>query len=218
MLGADERFFAVIPRDRLAAVNYEVRKRYKRDIHVLNARSSRLLLLSNKIQEGTKDQNHVARAIVDPAKDGPQYDVLFDDGKGGKAHATFDGQLELLGHSLNQPKSDLATFRRGKDLERTLFFKVLKRVPGSKKIFVHIDTRGNRLHGDHDPVAGAFPTNYWLPGDVIKDTHKINVGSYSALGTYTIHMGLFQGSARMKVLPPKSLRDNRLPIGKIKVQ
>jgi len=100
----------------------------------------------------------------------------------------------------------------------TYYFKVLKRVPSSEKIFLHVDYPGTRINGDHYPNEGEFPTNYWLPGDVVKDVQKLEIDPYSPAGVYTLNMGFFLGSRRMKV-EPREAHDgrNRITIGRIKV-
>lgn len=215
---ADERFFAVVPRSKLAAINYDVRSRHRKNLHVLDARSSRLLLVSNKLEEGEEDYNFVADKIVEGEPD-IEYPVEFETADG-KKHPVFDGQLEFLGYSLNHPAEadGLAEYGWGDEMVITYFFRVLKRVPSSQKIFLHVDFPGNRINGDHYPNDGEFPTNYWLPGDVVKDVHKLTIDSYSSPGIYTLNMGFFLGSRRMKV-EPREAHDgrDRITIGKIEV-
>lgn len=220
---APERLYAIIPRERLSAVNAEVRERLKRNVYVLNARSNRLVLISDELSPGEEDHNYIARAIIPEDKIAGELQHPFkvtEEGKSPQA-ATMDGQLEFLGYSLDKSaaKDGITAYKGGDKMALSLYFKVLKRVPGSKKIFLHIDTQGNRLHGDHDPVGGEFPTNSWSPGDIIKDTHTIEVEPYSTKGVYTIFMGLYQGNDRMKVQPRKAHDGvNRIPVGKIRVE
>lgn len=219
---SDQRLFVIIPRERLAAVNSELRQRFKRNAKVINARSNRLVLLSNKLSEGQKDQNFVAQAIVegDPFKE-IQYKTLVDNDSGQKIHPTFDGQLQVLGYSFQiaKPAKGLPVFGWGDDVILTTYFKVLKPVPTKQKIFLHVDTRGNRIAGDHYPVNDEFSTNYWLPGDVVKDTYQFKISPYTTQGTYMINMGFYLGSKRMKVAPKKAHnRDNRLKLGQFIVK
>ena len=185
---------------------------------MLDARSSRLLLVSNELEEGEEDHNYVADKIVEgePKVDFP---VEFESG-GEMKHPIFDGQLEFLGYSLDREKSDdgLVAYGWGDTMTITYFFRVLKRVPSSQKIFLHVDYPGNRINGDHVPNGGEFPTNYWMPGDIVKDVHPLEIDSYSTPGVYTLNMGFFLGSRRMAV-QPKEAHDghNRITIGKIRV-
>lgn len=212
------RFFAVIPRAKLASINYDVRNRFKRNLYVLDARSSRLLLVSNQLKPGETDQSFVNDKIVEgePEIDFP---VAFTS-KGEQKHATFDGQLEFLGYSLDRkaPAGRLVEYGWGDTMTIVYFFRVLKRVPSSQKIFLHVDYPGARINGDHTPNNGEFATNYWLPGDIVKDVHPLKIESYSTPGEYTLNMGFFLGSRRMKV-EPREAHDgkDRITIGKIRV-
>lgn len=218
MFGDPERFFAVIPRSKLAAINYEIRQKFKQNLAVLDARSSRLLLVSNKLEEGEKDQNFVADKIVEGDPD-VQFPVEFES-DGEMKHPVFDDQLEFLGYSLDgeQGENGMVRYGWGDTMTITYYFNVLKRVPSSQKIFLHVDYPGNRINGDHVPNDGEFTTNYWMPGDTVKDVHRLSIDSYSTPGVYTLNMGFFLGSRRMKV-QPKEAHDgrDRITIGKIRV-
>ncbi|MBA2662752.1 MAG: glycosyltransferase family 39 protein [Bradymonadaceae bacterium] len=216
---AEPRFFAVIARDKLAPVNTEVRAAHKRNLTVLDARSSRLLLVSNQIKAGEEDQNFVAAAIVEDDSE-VQRHVRFGD-EGAQSYATFDKQLEFLGYSLNKPMDadGIGTYRWGETMVLTTYYRVLRKVPGSQKIFMHIDFPGNRINGDHDPVNGEFPTNHWLPGDIVKDEFSVAIERYSSVGVYSMNFGFFRGANRMSV-EPRSAHDgqNRIMMGRIRVE
>ena len=78
---APERFFAVAPRDRLARINYTMRREQGRNVPVLNARSSKLLLLSNALEEGEENQNYLTPHILEVPEgelpEGLQHEVTF---------------------------------------------------------------------------------------------------------------------------------------------
>ena len=220
-----ERLFAIVPRDKLAQVNMTVRQQLKRNVNVLNADSSKLVLISDRLDPGQPDYNFIAERILDPSEQLPeaiQHPVTFEDERGQQVHATFDGQLEFLGYSLDrlgdQKGPGVPAYDWGEGIELSLFFRVKKRVPASQQFFVHLDTAGNRLHGDHYPLSGDFPTNTWLPGDIVRDTHTIPVESYSKPGNYSINFGFYIGDNRMKIEPKSAHRnDNRVTIGNIRV-
>ncbi len=215
-----ERFFAVMPRNRLAAANSELRAATtpRQNLAVLDARSSRTILVSNQLKAGEKDHNFVADAIVeDDSK--IQRPVLFDqDGK--QAHAVFNNQLEFLGYDLDKPldANGVATYKWGSTMKLTTYFRVLNKVSGDQKIFVHVDFPGNRILADHDPVGGEFPTSHWLAGDIIKDEYDIPIERYSSIGKYSLNFGFYRGDNRMKV-EPRAAHDgqNRVTIGHIEV-
>jgi len=176
------------------------------------------LLVSNQLDDGQTDQSFVNDKIVEGEPD-IDFPVTYDV-KGEKKHAVFDDQLEFLGYSLdgNRAADGMVEYGWGDTMTITYFFRVLKRVPSSQKIFLHVDYPGARINGDHVPNNGEFPTNYWLEGDVVKDVHPLKVDSYSTPGIYSMHMGFFLGSRRMKVAPREAHdgRD-RITMGKIRV-
>ncbi|QDG52041.1 phospholipid carrier-dependent glycosyltransferase [Persicimonas caeni] len=217
----EERFFVVIPRDRLAAINYDIRKRFGRDLPVLDDSSSRLLLASNKLEDGEEQKNFISKAIVDNPKEfEPEIPLRF--AKNGRIMpATYDDRLELIGWNIDRKPEDgtFPTYKWGEKAKLTFYFRVKKRISGQQKIFMHVDYPGSRIHGDHEPANGDFPTNYWLPGDIVKDEYELNIDSYSSPGIYTIWMGFYRGSRRMQVEPKQAHDgDNRVLVGKIEVE
>lgn len=215
---ATERMYAVIPRGNLARINHELRKETRKNLVVLDARSNRLLLVSNQLGAGETDHNYVAEHIIDDVSKVP-HALTFDDG-GKKVHPQFDGQLEFIGYGFDHtPGADgMPSYRWGETAVVDYYFRVLKRVPGNQKIFLHADTPGNRISGDHYPNDGEFPTNYWLEGDIVRARHHLKIEEYSSPGVYTLNFGFFIGSKRMAVTP-RAAHDggNRVPVAKIRV-
>ncbi len=218
--GGEERFFAVIPRKNLARINFEVRRRGLDNIPVLDARSSRLLLISNQIEDGEKDESFVARHIFEEAPE-IEYPTLYENDEGEKVHPVFDDALEMLGYNLDHEKESdgYASYRWGETAVIDYYFRVKKRVPNSQKIFLHVDYPGNRINGDHYPNEGDFPTNYWVPGDIVRARHHLEIDNYATPGLYTLNFGFFLGSNRMKV-EPREAHDgrNRITMGKFRVE
>jgi hypothetical protein len=169
------------------------------------------------------------------------YQVVLNDEEGERQYAQFDKRIQLIGYEIYhqdevdrwgqptkaaqerlkalQKAGQLPEFKNGETMVVRYFFKVLKRIGGSKQIFLHVDYPGARINGDHYPVQEQFPTNHWLPGDYVVDTQWLEVEPGSPAGEYGLHMGFFQGSRRMDVTPkiPKT-RDNRVDMGKIKIK
>jgi hypothetical protein len=239
---AEDRLFAVIPRKQLSLLNYEVRRKKKprRNLIVLDDRSSRFLLVSNQAVEGQPNLSRVANAIL-PGKPNPVYTVIVKDDDGQRAYPQFDKKLQLVGYGLyhenevdrfgvpvegaqeaaraRAKRGEPATFKTGERMVVRYYFKVLKRVSSGQKIFLHIDYPGTRINGDHVPNNGEFPTNHWLPGDYVTDTQWVDVERGSSAGTYTLYMGFFQGKKRMKVTP-KSAHDggDRIKLGTMEIR
>ena len=75
-----------------------------------------------------------------------------------------------------------------------LYYKVLKPLDRSWKIFIHMDGP-MRVNGDHDPLGGRCPTTTWKPGDVIIDRTPLRVDPTLNSGKYMVWIGFFGGVA-----------------------
>jgi hypothetical protein len=149
----------------------------------------------------------------------PQYPLWFSE-NGRMQRAEFDKKLELLGYGIDRTSDDglFPAYGWGESVTLTLYFRVKRRVTSQEKIFLHVDYPGNRIHGDHDPAGGEFPTNYWLPGDIVKDEYTFTIENYSPPGVYTIYFGFYRGG-RMNVTPDQAHDgQNRVMVGKIRVR
>ncbi|MFH2009606.1 MAG: glycosyltransferase family 39 protein [bacterium] len=224
-----DRVYAIVPVSQLGQLD---RDAYSRDpsvpYYVLDARNKFYVLLSNRlgrVKRGgrlvkERDVNPLRRYIRNTAPGihcGPDENarcvnlrVLL-----GERKEDREASLELIGAKL--PK----LVHRGRKFDVTLYFKVLKRIRGKYKVFLHIDGRGNRVLGDHDPVGGKYHTTLWSPGRWVVDRYTIPATSSSSvstpLGVYTVYAGLFQGDRRMQVLTGRQDGKNRIVVGQVRV-
>lgn len=199
---AADRLFAIIPRKNLASINKDFRALTGRTMPVLDDRGYRFLLISNQLRDGEVDYNPITRALISELPPGVT-----------KTNHVFDDRIELVGWKL-----DPATPRPGAELTMSLFWRAKKAISGRWKVFVHIDAPGQRIHGDHDPVEGMFPTDNWKPGDLIRDDHRIIVKRTVARNNYTFYVGLFRGGTRMPITVGDKDQENRAKIGRVRVQ
>ncbi len=197
-----ERFFAIIPRDQLAAINTEFRRTANRTLPVLDDRGARFLLVSNQLAEGEEDKNPINSALItELPKDAKTVDINFED------------KIQLVGWKL-----DPAQPAPGAPLTIHLYWKSLVDNPGTWKVFVHIDAAGQRIHGDHEPVAGLFPSRNWRKDDLVDDAHRITVKRTISGGRFTFYAGLYRGSTRMKITSGPKDRENRARLGTVTVK
>lgn len=201
---APERFFAIIPRDQLAAINTEFRKAAARTLPVLDDRGSRFLLVSNQVDPAADevDQNPITRALITELPPGAT-----------KVSINFEDKIELIGWQL-----DPAEPSPGSPLVISLFWKALVDDPGTWKVFVHIDAAGQRIHGDHDPVEGLFPTRNWRKGDLVRDDHRVVVKRTISPARFTFYAGLYRGGTRMKITVGAKDNEDRARLGTIEVR
>lgn len=213
--GEDDRLFVLIPRDQLPHVNNRTRRDHDQNTPML-ATGGGLYLTTNQLAD-ERNVNPVADYVLNEVDD--DYTPLEFEVDGEMRPVEFDEQIEFLGYRLDRPHDDgPAVYAWGENMEITMYFKVHRRVPRSQEIFMHIDFTGHRLHGDHDPVRGNYPTNHWLPGDVIKDVHEVEIERFSPPGMYTMWMGFYRGDDRMNVSPDEAHDgDDRVEMGRIRV-
>ncbi len=215
----EERFFALIPEDRLAVTHSAVRRAHQENIPVL-ASGGGILLVSNQLLEGEVDQNPISEFVFDELEEDAYIPLLVGEDDEEEEHPVFSRQIRFLGYQLDRGSAEeRAVYRWGDEMEITMYFEVLRRIPSSQEIFMHIDTPGNRIHGDHDPAGGTYPTNHWAPGDIIKDVHQIEIERFSTPGTYTIRTGFYRGDDRMSVTPDEAHDgEDRVDVTQIQVE
>jgi len=199
------RGFALVPASELCAVHRAAKGQFK--YAVLDDSHARFLLLSNELKPGERDRNPLARSILRE----PPTDIDHP------LNVNFDNKIELIG--VNMPRR----VGRGDTFQMTLFFKVLKPVGGTWKIFAHFDGGGLRFQGDHEPIHGRCGTGFWQPGDYIVDRFTVEAGDVTyAKTTYTARVGFFVGShgnwRNMKVVEGEHTDDDRVPVGTIRVK
>jgi hypothetical protein len=171
-----KRAFCLVSADDLAALDAAF-KLGRVDYFVVDASSSRFLLLSNRLDPGQTDTNPLKRDVWLA----PRPPELVA-GSGAPARydwhgvtppwqwrvpvgTVFGDAIELVG--ANFPES----LRRPGKIPLELYFRVNARPPGGYKIFVHFDAPGEpRIIGDHAPLDGAFPTATGFPGSTSATT------------------------------------------------
>ena len=69
-----------------------------------------------------------------------------------------------------------------------------------KQFFIHVDAanKSNRIHGDHCPCDGLYPTNYWQPGEVIADETVLSTRGHTQ-DEYIAWGGLYIDDRRMPI-------------------
>jgi len=134
------------------------------------------------------------------------------------ADAVFDGKFRLVGVDL--PKAPLA---KGAVLPITTYFKVEGQMDRNWEMFVHIDRKGDshRLHGDHWPTGGRYPTSLWQQGEFVTDAFTKIVPLDAPAGTYVVYTGFYIGDERLAVTGGDRSRnagENRVRLGEITIE
>ena len=216
----EKRVFALVSTDDLPALDAGF-KRAHEPYFVLDAASSRFLLLSNKLAASERDTNPLKPDVwMAPTPPTPEGVWQANEGPPWKwrvnVSATFGDAIELVGADFPQ------TVRRPGKIPLDLYFRVKKAPPSGYKIFVHFDgPAAPRVIGDHDPVNHGFPTAYWLPGEYIRDHYDTDVPLMTTpAGTYTIFFGFWPGGEgkRIKVTQGSNDGSDRVRVGTIEVK
>ena len=78
-------------------------------------------------------------------------------------------------------------------------------------VFVHLVGEAGTLIGQHDgfPAAGAYPTSWWLPGDVIQDHHVLALAEMPQT-SWHVRVGLYRRETGQR-LPVYTADGERLP-------
>ncbi len=204
-LAEEGRRWVVFPSADLASVNRMFRRKARRHLFVADARSARLTLASNRAVPGRTNHNLLARFVrtVPPPVSR-------------RVNADLDGKIELLGYDLNLPHDGYVG--AGESFRVTWHWRCRKRLPGSYKVFVHIDGQGQRLGGDHEPVDEKYPIRLWDEGDVIIDTQELTVPANFRAGNYYMFVGIYAGNHRLKVTRGPQDESDRVRAGILTVR
>jgi hypothetical protein len=218
-----ERVFAMVAADELAALDAAF-KQASVPYYVVDASSSRFLLLTNRLDPGQNDENPLKKNVwMSPVA------ASAAPGASGEAPsekppwswrvpvtATFGDSIELIGADFPP------TVRRPGKIPLDLYFHVKARPPGSYKLFVHFDgPAAPRVIGDHDPLNHTFGTSYWLPGEYIRDHYETDVPLMTTpAGSYTIYFGFWPGGEgkRLKVMAGPNDGVDRVRLGTIEIK
>lgn len=105
--------------------------------------------------------------------------------------ANFDGKIGLLGYGMQlRPGASKSDQSR---IQLTLYWRDLETMMKSYKVFAHLVGPDGKIAGQQDaiPLAGAAPTDGWIPGEVLTDHYTIDVPRAAPDGTYRIVVGFY---------------------------
>ncbi len=203
-----ERRWLVIRSKDLPQMNSLFRERMqpRRNLPVLDARSSEILLVSNQLAEGETSQNPFAPWFpdepIEPAN---------------RAEGNFGNQLEVLGWEVRDVGGRVVdAVRPGVAYDFLIHYRVQAKISGNWETFVHIDGFQRRFNGDHPTLEGKYPFHLWLPGDQVVDSHRFTLEPNFTPGDYRVFFGLFIGSRRLEVKRGRHSED-RLDVGTLRV-
>ena len=224
-----ERRALLLPADQLSELNYAFRLLSDgRHLPVLDGSSYRVLLTTSWLEPSEPQQNRLALATFDD-----KTFAAIKDPRLIREWGNFEDTIQVVGYS-----TDKGTVTTGENLKLSVYYKTLKLVKKSLKIFIHMDKSGGgaRIAGDHWPLnptkhteenkncGGCYRTDHWLVGDIVRDDFDIEIPEGNT-GEYTIWIGLYQPGPdtrlQVKAFDQKRVKhdgQNRLGLGTIQVK
>jgi hypothetical protein len=202
-----QRRWLVLRQGDLAELNAQFRGVRQHNLPILDARSSEILLASNQLRAGERDQNPLAELVLDapPRLQHPLSAVLGD-------------KLAVLGWSVIRADGALATSLSPTEHYRfAIYYRVLAPLSGSWQTFVHIDGLQRRFNADHEPLNGKYPLKLWRQNDVLVDETSLTLEPNFSPGPYRVYFGLFAGEQRLHVSAGPSDED-RIVAGTVQVR
>ena len=185
------RRFLVFRSDALAGLTARYRESAepRANLPILTARSSEVLLASNRLRAGERNENALERYLLtSPPRIGRPLDANLGD------------QLDVLGWDvLDAAGQSVRSVTPGRSYEFVIYFRVVSRIPSTWETFIHIDGFQRRFNGDHTTVDGQYPFSLWRKGDVIADRRAVALEPNFGAGEYRVFIGLYSGTRRMPV-------------------
>jgi hypothetical protein len=99
----------------------------------------------------------------------------------------------LLGYDLDLPETGL---RSGSPFSVTLYYRVdaVTERDLTQFLQLHSPNLGMAAQRDALPLQGANPTWAWIPGEIVADTHVLQVSADAPPGVYDLLVGLYDSS------------------------
>jgi mannosyltransferase len=113
--------------------------------------------------------------------------------------ARFDRSISLLGFDLAPMPG--ATVRSGQDVVVTLYWRDDVDRPESLKVFTHLVGLDGMIYGQDDsiPLAGAAPTDGWVPREVLTDRYDLAVAPTAPPGVYWVEVGFYDPASQTRL-------------------
>ncbi|MCA9944388.1 MAG: hypothetical protein KC449_12955 [Anaerolineales bacterium] len=101
---------------------------------------------------------------------------------------TLSEQVSLVGFTL-----DRQTVEAGETINLELVWQAVMEMSESYRVFVHVLGADGRIVAQADglPASWTRPTTGWLPGEFIRDSHRLTLPAELPPGDYTLVTGLY---------------------------
>lgn len=111
--------------------------------------------------------------------------------------ARLGDSVQFLGYGLD----GTPPLHAGDHVKLTLYWRALKTMDTSYKVFTHLLGSDNKIVGQSDalPLNGARPTTSWAPGEIFADTYEFDVDASAPAGTYQIEIGMYNAETSVRL-------------------
>lgn len=212
----DERRFLAVRAEDFARLNALFRQHAgdlqaappEHNVPVIDGRSSQLLLLSNQLLPGERDESFLRDKVRTTA---PTPAV--------RVETNLAEQLDILGWDLvdRATGEPLAVLTPGRRILLRVHLHVRAPVTTEWDSFLHIDGHGHRFNADQKPLGGRYPMALWQVGDYITESLEVRLDPSFRPGAYTVFFGFFVGDKRLPVVAGKHHED-RADLGSVQIR
>jgi hypothetical protein len=111
--------------------------------------------------------------------------------------AVFDHRFELVA-----ARTEPRTPQRGDVVRVEYYWRVLEPSARDFRVFIHGDAlEGSyrRLHADHWPAEGRYPTGVWRVGDLVRDVFELPIPRSYGPPRLGLYSGLYRGDDRLRL-------------------
>jgi 4-amino-4-deoxy-L-arabinose transferase-like glycosyltransferase len=209
LMEANTRRWLVIRSNDLAQMNsmYRGRVTPPQNLPVLDAQSSEILLVSNRLDGSEKNQNPYDDWIL---TERPSPTRPLD--------ANFGSHLDAIGWDVKTLDGKVVdSVVPGKPYKFVIYYKVLTSISGTWETFIHIDGFQRRFNGDHKTLEGKYAFHLWRVGDYMADVYEFSLEPNFSPGEYRVYYGLYMGNRRLEVKRGRHHED-RLEAGFLRVR
>jgi hypothetical protein len=110
----------------------------------------------------------------------------------------FAGQISLVDSTVDQKIA-----RPGDDLTGRIVFGDLQPMARDYTVFVHLEgERGLVVGDDGQPAGGMFPTSFWQPGDLVRQSFRLRIPSSTVPGDYVVRAGWYDLATGRRLITP----------------
>src|SRR6185503_2911249 len=202
----DARRWLVLRKADLPELNALYREVHRRNLPLLDARSSEIMLGSNRLRAEERSQNPLDAVVLNepPVVQHPLQVQLGE-------------ELEVLGWAVQTPDGAAVDFvTPERPFRFVIYWRVLAPITATWQAFVHIDGLQRRFNADHDLLDGRYPLRYWQADDVLVDSTELRLEPNFSPGRYRVYFGLFAGERRFPVTKGPA-EDDRIEAGTLQV-